>query len=183
MESLNCGEKLGSCHTSLVVHTWDNACEASKKHSSTELASSSSPQISSSTPVCRGIQFSAGLGFFDGGNGTLCSLSCKELLRDPVWCTFLGILFLLNILYSFVSCLDFCWENKINITLHCIHTSATLVLLQDYLFHLPHQKLKTKCSGVSEGVSVGKLKKSTKYMWCNQIFSVVTVRWEYSCWY
>ena len=132
MESLNCGEKLGSCHSSLVVHTWDMACEASKKHSSTELASSSSPQTSSSTPACRDIQFSAGLGFFDGGNGTSCSLSCRELLRDPVWCTFLGILFLLNILYKFVSCLDFCWENKINITPHCIHTTLSLLYFKKH---------------------------------------------------
>jgi len=34
---------------------------------------------------------------------------------------------------------------------------------------------------VSEGVSVGKLKKSTEYVWCSQIFSVVAVIWDYCC--
>jgi len=43
-------------------------------------------------------------------------------------------------------------------------TSATLVLLQDYLLNLPHEKLKTECSGVSERVSGGKLMKFAEYM-------------------
>jgi hypothetical protein len=61
--------------------------------------------------------------------------------------------------------------------------SITLFLLKDYLLHLSNEKLKTKCSGVSEGVSVGKFKKFTEYMYCTQIFSEATVRWDYCCLY
>lgn len=78
------GQGPPSCITPLMIRTWDNACEARIKHSSTVLASRSSPQTSSSTLGCRDVQLSPTLDFLDGGNESSWPLSCKELLRDPI---------------------------------------------------------------------------------------------------